>query len=70
MAGHMAMASPRIDEAFLNQVVNAALAAKDVIMELSRLSPESRERLLSQDPATAREAARDLMRTYFGTEDE
>lgn len=70
MARRMIMASPRINEAFLDQVVNAALAAKDVIGELSRLPVDSRKQLLSQDRTAAREAARELMRTYFGTEDE
>ena len=70
MARRMAMASPRIDEAFLDQVVNASTGARDVIGQLKRLSADSREQLLSQDLAAAREAARELMRTYFETEAE
>lgn len=65
---HLVMAEPRIDARFLDGVVAAAKRDRRVIRSLSRLPRKIKRRLLGRGPAAAREAARDLMSTYFGAE--
>lgn len=57
---------PQIDARFLDGVVAAARRDRPVIRGLSRLTRKSKRRLLGRNPEAARQAARDLMRTYFG----
>ena len=68
MAEYVGRARVKMDERFLDQLRDVAAETRDIVSRLKHLSPSTKEELLSDDTTVARQAASQLMSTYFGPE--
>jgi hypothetical protein len=68
MPEYVGMSEPTIDDRFLDQVLDVAARAREMVGQLKHLPATTREQLFSADVSVARRAALELVRAYFQAE--
>jgi hypothetical protein len=64
----MGIATPQIDNSFLDKVIDSIAAnddAREIVSGLELLPDATKQRLIGEDRQAAREAAREFIETYF-----